>query len=271
MPIIAIDDPLDARLEDYRIVSDADLLRTRGRFIAEGRLVVRRLLESARFTTRSVLLTAPALTVLADLLPTRHPDLPVYLISQAAMNATVGFNIHRGCLAAGERPPRCGLDTLLDATTPEHLVVLEQISNADNMGGIFRCAAALGGDAIVLGPHCCDPLYRKAIRTSIGATLAVPFAHASGWPDAITALARRGFRVVACTPDASAPAIDDVAAALAHAGPLALLLGAEGEGLSPGVLRTASHRVRIPMRSGVDSLNVTVAAGIVMHRLWSPA
>lgn len=270
MPIIRIDDPQDPRLEDYRIVSDAELLRARQRFIAEGRLVVRRLLTSSALSACSLLVTKPALDSLWDLVPGLDPGLPIYVISQVAMNATVGFNIHRGCLAAGQRPPVLGLE-MLGAIDSRHVVVLEQVSNADNVGGIFRSAAALGGDAVVLGPHCCDPLYRKAIRTSIGATLEMPFVPGEPWPDALGVLRDRGFRVVACTPEQSASAIDEAAPELARVPRVALLFGAEGDGLSAEALRAATDRVRIPMRAGVDSLNVTVAAGIAMHRLWSSA
>jgi tRNA G18 (ribose-2'-O)-methylase SpoU len=203
---------------------------------------------------------------LSDLLPGQYPDLPVYVIPQAAMNATVGFNIHRGCLAAGQRPPDRLLGQLLDEMNPRRLVVLERVSNADNIGGIVRSAAALGGDGLVLGPGCCDPLYRKAIRTSVGATLELPFACGEPWPEAIATLRERGFDVVACTPDPHAMSITD-AGLLPHER-RAILLGAEGDGLTAAGLETASRRVRIPMRPGIDSLNVTVAAAIAMHRLW---
>jgi len=268
MPLIPVDDPLDPRLADYRILSDRELLRARRRFIAEGRLVLRRLLTSSPLEACSVLLTAPALDSLSDLLPHAYPDLPIYVSPQALMNATVGFNIHRGCLAVGRRPPDRPLDDLLDTVSPRRLVLLEGVSNADNIGGIFRSATALGGEAVVVGPGCCDPLYRKAIRTSIGATLELPFAAGVPWPGAIAVLRERGFEVIGCTPDPDARSIEHAAPALGGTR-CAILLGAEGEGLSAAALQAASRRVRIPMRTGIDSLNVTVAAGIAMHRLWA--
>jgi tRNA G18 (ribose-2'-O)-methylase SpoU len=271
MPIISVDDPLDPRLDDYRILPDRELLRARRRFIAEGRLVVRRLLTSSPLAACSVLVTAPALESLSDLLPRRYPDLPVYVIPQAAMNTTVGFNIHRGCLAAGQRPPERSLGDLLDEVNPWRLVVLEGVSNADNVGGIIRSAAALGGDAVLVGPDCCDPLYRKAIRTSIGATLELPFATGAPWPGAIAVLRERGFDVVACTPDPHAMSITDAGPLRGRDARSAILLGAEGVGLTAPALEAASRRVRIPMRAGIDSLNVTVAAAIAMHRLWPVA
>ena len=267
MPILPIDDPADARLADYRGVSDPELLRRRQRFVAEGRLVVRRLLTGGRHIAESVLLTAPALDNLADLLPHRYPELPVYVVSQAVMNDLAGFNIHRGCLAIGLRPPRRSTAQLLDIGGLDRLVVLEGVSNADNVGGIFRSAAALGGDAVLLGPHCCDPLYRKAIRTSVGASLEVPFAFADAWPADIDLLRGAGFTIVALTTSGEAPRIEMLAADLTNQPRVAILAGAEGTGLSPEAHAAADLQVRIAMRSGIDSLNVAVALSITLHRM----
>ena len=267
MPVFPIDDSGDARLADYRGVSDPELLRRRQRFIAEGRLVVRRLLTGGRLIAESVLLTTPALDNLADLLPHRYPGLPVYVVSQAVMNDLAGFNIHRGCLAIGLRPPRLSTAQLLDIGGLDRLVVLEGVSNADNVGGIFRSAAALGGDALLLGPHCCDPLYRKTIRTSIGASLVVPFAFADAWPADIDLLRGAGVTIVALTTSGEAPRVETVAADLAHRPRVAILAGAEGAGLSPEAHAAADLQVRIAMRSGIDSLNVAVAVSIALHHL----
>jgi tRNA G18 (ribose-2'-O)-methylase SpoU len=267
MPIFPIDDPGDARLADYRGVSDPELLRRRQRFVAEGRLVVRRLLTGGRLIAESVLVTAPALDNLADLLPHRYPELPVYIVSQAAMDDLAGFNIHRGCLAIGLRPPRRSTAQLLDIGGLERLVVLEGVSNADNVGGIFRSAAALGGNAVLLGPHCCDPLYRKAIRTSIGASLEVPFAFADAWPADLGLLRGAGFTTVALTTSAEAPRIETLAAEIVEQPRVALLAGAEGAGLSPEANAAADLQVRIAMRSGIDSLNVSVAVAIALHQV----
>jgi tRNA G18 (ribose-2'-O)-methylase SpoU len=183
------------------------------------------------------------------------------------MNDLAGFNIHRGCLAIGLRPPRLSTAQLLDIVGLDRLVVLEGVSNADNIGGILRSAAALGGDAVLLGPHCCDPLYRKAIRTSIGASLVVPFAFVGAWPADIDLLRGAGFTVVALTTSAEAPRIETVAAGLANQPRVAILAGAEGTGLSPEAHAAADLHVRIAMRSGIDSLNVAVAVSIALHHL----
>ena len=265
MPLVRIEDPDDARLAPFRNVPDPDLLRERGLFIAEGRLVVRTLLTRSPLTPRSVLVTPAALEPLADLVPSRA-DLPWLVVPQALMNQVVGFNIHRGCLAAGERPPRAALDALV-ADGPRRLVVLEHVTNADNVGGIFRCAAAFGAGGIVLGPRCCDPLYRKAIRTSIGASLVVPYAVTDDWPAALDRLRCAGYRIAALTPGREAASLDEVAGALAVQDRLAILAGSEGTGLTVQALTHADVRVRIPIVPAVDSLNVTVAVGIALQRV----
>lgn len=268
MPLLPIDDLGDPRLAEYRHVPDPELLR-RGRiFVAEGRLVVRTLLTASRCAVRSLLLTRAALESLRDVAEPRLPDLPVYLVTPEAIEQLTGYNIHRGCLAIGERPPALSLESLLtvrrDAQT---LLVLEQIGNADNVGGLFRNAAAFGVDGVVLGPSCCDPLYRKAIRVSMGASLRVPFAAAEQWPQALTALQRAGFSVAALTPHAEAVSLDDFAEAWKKGGRLAVLVGAEGAGLTPDALASADAALRIPMAPGADSLNVATAAAIALHRL----
>jgi tRNA G18 (ribose-2'-O)-methylase SpoU len=267
MPLIEIDDPADERLTPYRGVADRELLQRLGLFIVEGRLVVRRLLLESRFTAASVLVTGNALASLADVLPGRVPDLPVYIVPQSVMDTVSGFNMHRGCLATGIRAPGVTVDALPVLRSPARLLVLEQVSNPDNIGGIFRCAAALGGDAIVLGRGCGDPLYRKAIRTSIGTTLTVPFVTGAGWPDIFGFLQARGFTSVALTTSPDAHDIGEAAPALGASNAVALLLGNEGHGLSVDGLAGADVHVRISMAPGVDSLNVTVAAGIALHAL----
>ena len=250
----------DPRLDDYRNVPDPELLRARGVFVAEGRHVVRRLLTESRFTTRSLLLTPTAEQSLSDLLPSLDA-IPVFVVSQEAMNAITGFNIHRGCLALGERPPLRSWDSL--ARDARRLVVLEQVSNADNVGAIFRNAAAFGVDAVLIGPACTDPLYRKAIRTSMGAALRLPFAMMEAWPGDLKRLQAQGFRLMALTPAADAQALNDVK----PANRVALLVGHEGHGLSAEALAAANLRVRIPMADGVDSLNVAIATAIALYAL----
>jgi len=265
--VIRLDDPADPRLALYRGVSDAVLLEAHGLFVAEGRLVVRRLLAEAPLTPVSVLVTASALVTLEDVLASR-PDLPVYVAPQAVMNEIAGFNIHRGCLALGTRPSVVPAETMLDRL-PEvtRVVALDAVSNADNVGGIFRSAAALGASAVLLGAGCSDPLYRKAIRTSMGASLVVPFAALRSWAAFGDALRARRFVIVALTPAGGALMMADAALSLARERRVALLAGAEGEGLGAEALAMADVHVRIPMADGVDSLNVNVAVGIALHSL----
>ena len=258
MGIVHVASVGDPRLEDYRNVPDPDLLRSRGIFIAEGRHVVRRLLTGSRYAARSLLLTPAAAEGLADLLP--GLDAAVFIVSQEAMNAVTGFNIHRGCLAVGERRPLPSWQSL--ARGARLLVILEQVSNADNVGGIFRNAAAFGVDAVLLGPSCADPLYRKAIRTSMGAALQIPFALMEDWPADLHRLKAQGSRLLALTPSADASL--DAAAVVPGT---ALLVGHEGNGLSEDALRAADAAARIPMAADVDSLNVATATAIALYAM----
>ena len=262
MPVLRVS-PEDPRIADYRNVPDPELLASRGVFVAEGRHVVRRLLTESRFRTRSLLLTPAALDVFGDVIG-HVPDLPIFVVEPAAMNDITGFNIHRGCLAIGERPaPVPWTDVVRNARL---VIVLEGVANADNVGGIFRNAAAFGADAVLAGPSCTDPLYRKAIRTSMGAALRVPFAAMGGWPADLIRLRERGFSVVALTPEASAVPLHSCATVLRKER-VALLLGHEGGGLSAGALQAATVRVRIPTSDAVDSLNVAAAAAIALYEL----
>jgi tRNA G18 (ribose-2'-O)-methylase SpoU len=264
MPRQPVDDPADARLDEYRDLRNGTHRRGAGLFVAEGREVVRRLLATPRFRTRSLLCTAPALEALAPALAAA-PDVPVYVARHATIRAVAGFDFHRGCLALGERPPATPLAPLLDAggRRPRRLVVLEALANPDNVGGVLRNAMAFAADAVLLSPGCADPLYRKTIRVSMGGALAVPFAELAPWPGALGRVRAAGYRLVALTPD---PHALDVAA-LTPADRVALLVGNEGSGLSAGALAAADVAVTIPMADGVDSLNVATAAGIALHRL----
>jgi tRNA G18 (ribose-2'-O)-methylase SpoU len=256
----------DTRVAAYRLIASPAALQDAGLFVAEGRLVVERLLRSPRFAIHSVLVTAPAGRALEPVLTAVTPAPPVFLIDQAQMNAVVGFNIHRGCLALASRPVRETL-TAAHLETARRLVVLEGVNNPDNVGGIFRSAAAFGIDLVVLGPACSDPLYRKAIRTSMAATLQLPFVDAGAWPQALDLLGDYGFERIALTPARDAQPLDAVPRDLDR---VALVAGAEGPGLSDAVLGKVNRRVRIPMRPAVDSLNVTVAASIALHHLAGP-
>jgi tRNA G18 (ribose-2'-O)-methylase SpoU len=190
--------------------------------------------------------------------------MPVYVVPQHVMNAIAGFNIHRGCLALGERPPAGDWREL--ARHARRLAVLERIGDADNVGSIFRNSAAFGIDGVLIGPSCADPLYRKAIRTSMGAALSMPFARVDDWPEALTTLSRMGYALVAMTPDAAAPPLREVAV-LAAERAVAVVLGHEGEGLAPAALAACRYRARIPMAAGADSLNVATAAAIAFYEL----
>lgn len=261
--IATLDDP---RMADYRAVTNPEALVRAGLFVAEGRFVVSRLLRLGAFRVRSLLLTTAASEALAGELHARRSDeaAAVYVVTQPIMNAVVGFNIHRGCLAIAERPPVRTLDAVaLD--TVSRAIVLEGVSNPDNIGGIFRSAAAFAADLVVLGPGCGDPLYRKAIRTSMAATLQVPFAAAGAWPDALSTLRTHAIKLLALSTEERARPLTEVAR---RAGRVALLVGNEGSGLTSAALAAADQQVRIRMSPQVDSLNVTVAASIAMHHCF---
>jgi tRNA G18 (ribose-2'-O)-methylase SpoU len=254
----SIDDP---RVAEYRLLSDAELLRDRNLFVAEGRLVVQRVLSDPSCRVQSLLLSSASRRALeADLF--RLPaETPVYSCDVNWFRGLTGFNLHRGCLALVERPAPSAPDELL--AHARTVVVLENLANADNIGGVFRNAAALNADAVLLSPLCCDPLYRKAMRTSMGAVLRVPFARLERWPDDLRLLRESGFAIAALTlQDAS----DDIGALAGHAvNRLAIVAGGEGSGLTADALAQADLRVRIPMTDRVDSLNVSVAVAIALH------
>lgn len=268
MPLLPIDHFGDPRIADYRNVPDPELLRRRGVFVAEGRLVVRTLLTSSHFQALSVLVTEAARRSLEIVLAPRIETLPVYVADRSLLAEIVGFNVHRGCLALGARPVETPVADVL-ASLPDGalVVVLEGVGNADNVGGVFRNAVAFGADAVLLGPGCCDPLYRKAVRVSIGGTLRMRFATIPGWPDRLEEVRGAGFTLAALTPDADAEDIAGLSRRFDRRGRLAILLGAEGTGLSSEAKAAADVRVRIPMAPGIDSLNVATASGIALHRL----
>jgi tRNA G18 (ribose-2'-O)-methylase SpoU len=256
----------DPRVDDYRAIPEPELLRTRGLFVAEGRLVVERLLRSARFRTRSLLVTPTTQAALSASFDLGGATYPVFVADLDAVAAIGGFPFHRGCLALGERPAPQSIDTLPLDTPGARLVVLEGLAQADNVGSVFRNAAAFGAAAILLDSTCCDPLYRKALRTSLGTTLDVPYVRMVDTVRDLRALQAMGYRVFALTPAANATPID--AMAIRAGERVALLVGAEGAGLSPALDAIADVRVTIPMAPGVDSLNVATATGIALHRLW---
>jgi tRNA G18 (ribose-2'-O)-methylase SpoU len=261
---IRLDARVDPRVADYCGVADPGFLSARGLFVAEGRLVVQRLVEDRRFRVRSILLSEPAFASLEPSLANLDSSVPVYVSSPDSMSDVVGFNVHRGCLALAERPAMPSLNSLLEQARVA--VFAEGIADPSNLGAIFRNALAFGADALVLSPSSCDPLYRKAIRTSMAAALRVPFTRAERWPDALEACRSNGFTIAALTPHSSALELE---AFVSNGRPnrLGLLLGSEGDGLTSAALQLADMQVRIPVAEAADSLNVAVAAGIALYRL----
>jgi tRNA G18 (ribose-2'-O)-methylase SpoU len=267
--IHSLDDP---RVADYRNVKDADLLEKSNLFMTEGRLGVRRLVADSRFRARSVFVTRAALAGLSDVLAKLGDETRVYLASQALLNEVVGYKMHRGCLAAAERGAPLSADEILArcATGRRLLVVLEDLTNPDNVGSVFRNARAFGADGILLTPRCTDPLYRKALRVSMGGTLQMPFARVGSCAQAFETLRTAGFTVVALTPEPETTPLDQAARRLAGTERVALAFGTEAEGLSSAALAAADVRACIPMAPGVDSLNVATASGIALHRFGKP-
>lgn len=262
-----IDEASDPRLGDYVGLRDVDL-RARhelaaGVFIAEGKLVIRRLLES-RYPVRSLLLTPERARELADVVA--RVDAPVYVADREVVRTTVGFDLHRGAVAAAARLPLTPADEILASATA--IAVLESVNDHENLGAIFRSASALGIDAVLLCPRSSDPLYRRCVRVSMGEVLTVPFTRLDPWPEALGKVAAAGFRILALTPR---PTATPIAAVDVRPGErVALLFGAEGPGLSDEALDAADAHVRIPLRAGVDSLNVGHAAAIAFHRFGAP-
>jgi tRNA G18 (ribose-2'-O)-methylase SpoU len=262
MRVIPIDDPEDPRLADYRAVRERDLVGRDGGFIAEGVVVLEKLLAAGRHPLRSVLVAERRALGLAPLLARVGGGAPVYAAGQAVIDALAGFHLHRGVLAAGTRAEPA-VEALIDRLPDQALVVgLAGIANHDNMGGLFRNAAAFGADAVLLDDTCCDPLYRKAIRVSVGAALTMPFARAGSTLGLIERLEHADFEVLALSP-AGRETLRDLGSRPARC---AVLFGAEGPGLPAEALARA-RTIRIPMAQGFDSLNVATASGIVMHAL----
>jgi tRNA G18 (ribose-2'-O)-methylase SpoU len=268
---IEVDRAADARLADYTRLTDAALRihleAEHGLFIAEGTKVITRAV-AAGYPVRSLLLGQSRV---ADLpaLAEAAADAPVYLVPDEVAESLTGYRIHRGALAAlGRKPlPEVGAVTA-DA---RRIVVLEDLVDHGNVGAIFRCAAALGVDAVVLSPRCADPLYRRSVKVSMGAVFAIPYARMADWHDGLAELKSGGFRVLALTPDERATPVTSALRA-ANAERVALVLGTEGDGLSARWLNEADEAVRIPMNpaaraAGVDSLNVVAAAAIACHLL----
>lgn len=259
--IIAVSDPDDPRIADYRDIRERDLAGREGLFVAEGRVVLEKLVAAGLHPIRSALVAEQRLESLATLIAGLPETTPVYAAAQAVMDAIVGFPIHRGILALGQR--RAVTPEALLAALPRAAVVvaLSGIANHDNMGGLFRNAAAFGADGVLLDADCCDPLYRKAIRVSVGAALTMPFAQLPRGADLVARLHEVDFEVIALSPQG-----EDELSDLRPSRRTALLFGAEGPGLAPAVL-ARTRTVRIAMAGGFDSLNVATTSGIVLHHV----
>jgi tRNA G18 (ribose-2'-O)-methylase SpoU len=264
---IVIDRADDPRISDYIALSDPDLRRgveeRDGFFIAEGGLVVRVLLTT-NHRVRSVLVTPKQRAALADVLD--HIDAPVYVVEPTVMQKTVGFDLHRGAVAAVDRFPLPSMDAGLEGAT--RVAVLERVNDHENLGALFRNAAAFGVDAVLLCPECSDPLYRRSVRVSAGHVLTVPWTRATPWPAAIDAMKARGFTVLALTPAAGSERLDDAPTDPGER--IAMVLGAEGPGLTADARHRASRQIRIPMAPGVDSLNVAVAGALAFSHFARP-
>ncbi|MGZ4584378.1 MAG: TrmH family RNA methyltransferase [Mycobacterium sp.] len=258
-----VDDPDDPRLDDFRDLNSVDrrpdLPSGKGLVIAEGVLVVQRMLAS-RFTPHALLGTDRRLSELKDDLA--GAAAPFYRASAEVMAQVVGFHLNRGVLAAARRVPEPSVvETVNGART---VAVLEGVNDHENLGSIFRNAAGLGVDAVVFGSGCADPLYRRAVRVSMGHALLVPYARSTDWPADLEVLRENGFRLLAMTPDARACALAE-AMSSARDERVAVLVGAEGPGLTAATLRLSDVRVRIPMSRGTDSLNVATAAALAFY------
>ncbi|OQM74487.1 TrmH family RNA methyltransferase [Manganibacter manganicus] len=260
MDIIRIDDPGDSRIAAYRDIRERDLVGRQGRFIAEGKVVLDVLLDSIRFRSESILLLENRLPGLSRILSKASPGLPVYVASGPVINGITGFHMHRGILAIGRRAEETTADRLL-RSLPERalVVVLVGIANHDNVGAIFRNAAAFQANAVLLDRTCCDPLYRKAIRVSVGAALKVPFATFDTETTLATNLDSHGFSRLAFSPRGT----EDLRH-IRRTDRLALYFGSEGEGLPTELLATMKT-ARIPIAGDFDSLNVAATSAIALH------
>lgn len=256
-----ITDPGDERIADYRALTDVEL-RTRwepphGLFIAEGELVLRRAMK-AGYRPRSILIEAKRAAQVADLV-----EALVYGAEPDVLEAVTGFHVHRGVLASFHRKPLLTVDEVL--ASARRVVILEDINNHTNIGAIFRGVAGLGMDAVLLSPTCADPLYRRSVRVSMGEVFAIPYAFLDAWPRDLSRVREAGFTLLAMSPAADGVPMQNLSDEQRERP--ALLLGAEGPGLSQHALSESDLRVRLPMRRGVDSLNVAAATAVACWEL----
>ena len=260
--ITQITDRGDSRIAPFVDIRERDLTGgTDGRFIVEGKVPLSILLTKSRFKLDSLFLCETRLQPLAEILAKVPPDIPIYVAPQDLMDKIAGFPIHRGVLACARKGDPAGLSTRI---TGQRLLVLNQLSNHDNVGAAFRNAAAFGVDGVLLDGQCCDPLYRKSIRVSSGTSLWLPFHHGGTGEAHVDALKSAGFEIWAMTPNSNAAPLHD----LKPPEKLAIMLGAEGPGLADALIDLA-QAVRIPMRTGFDSINVATAGAIALSHVFS--
>ena len=261
--VLDVEDPADPRLDDFRDLNSVDrrpdLPAGKGLVIAEGVLVVQRMLAS-RFRPRAMLGTDRRLRELTDDL--EATDAPYYRVTAEVMAEVVGFHLNRGVLAAAPRPGELAVPQVLEGART--VAVLEGVNDHENLGSIFRNAAGLGVDAAVFGTGCADPLYRRAVRVSMGHALLVPYAWATDWPADLNILRDKGFRLLAMTPEPGAAMLSEAMSTVGD-DRVAILVGAEGPGLTETAMRASDIRVRIPMSRGTDSLNVATAAALAFY------
>lgn len=269
--IVRLTDPDDPRITDYHSVREADLVGRRGAFVAEGEMVLRAIIERGRFVLRSVLIGPTRLRTLAPWLVRLPAAVPIYVAEPAVMNAIAGFDIHRGVLGIGERGVALDARALLSSLGPgpKLVVALDGLTNHDNVGGMFRNAAAFGVDAVLLDDRCCDPLYRKAIRVSIGAALVIPFARCESTAHMLASLREATFVSMAMSPRRDALDIASLRTPERMPARLAVLLGTEGPGLTDAAMSAAAELVRIAIHPEVDALNVSTAGAIALHEYRS--
>jgi tRNA G18 (ribose-2'-O)-methylase SpoU len=262
-----VEDARDERVRDYFGLTDVALRRVlepaEGLYLAESEKVIRRALRAGH-RMRSLLMAARWVVDLADLVADAvAAGTPVYVAAPPVIESMTGFHLHRGAIAAMHRPELPDVaEIVADA---RRVAVLEDIVDHTNVGAVFRSAAALGVDAVLVTPRCADPLYRRSVRVSMGTVFQVPWTRVDPWPGSIATLRSMGFVVAACALSEDAVSLDDVAAHPPER--LAVVLGTEGDGLAPRTVSTADVVLRIPMAEGVDSLNVAAASAVVFYAL----
>ena len=262
--IIPLTDLNDPRLSPYRHLKDRDLAREEaGRFIAESEHVVRRLLASD-FEVDSLLLAGRRV---AEIAPLASSSTPIYVVPDDLIHSIVGYKFHSGVIACGRQKPPLPLASIISRDGPLTLVVCPDLANNENLGSLMRIAAGFGADAMLIGPHCCDPFYRLSIRVSMGTVFRLPIVRSTNWTADLALLKKHRVQCVATVLDDSAETLRR----FTRSDRTAIFFGNEAQGLTPEDVDACDRKLTIPMRLGTDSLNVSVAAGIILHQFSSPA